>query len=325
MAISATGYRDGGPGRHGSARSRRRSNRLRAPLRRITLTAGLFFLLWLTYVAFVLQPSNDRDWEFGMATLPRITMRDGSVLVQNVRDFRYTAEGTRSSEYVDRAFEVERIERAWLVEEPFRIAPFTGFEGVAHTYFVFDFQDRPPVAISVESRREKGETYDAIRGSFNEYELIYIWGTEEDLTGRRAVLEKNPLYMYPITASTESIRELFLQLARTSQELESRPRFYNTLTSNCTNELAKAANKVNPDAIPPNRALVFPGYSDEVLYELGFIPNDAPLEEISRRYYITDVAVVNYEKDGFSRLLRTELERRAAGARPAARLGGTLD
>jgi len=279
-------------------------------LRRLALTATLSVLLWLTYVAFLLQPSNQRDWEFGVETLPQITIDAGSVLVRNVRDFRYTAQGTRSSNYVDRAFEVGRIERVWFVEEPFTIAPFTGFKGTAHTYFVFDFQGQSPLAISVEARREKGETYDSVRGLFNQYELIYIWGTEEDLTVRRAVLEKNRLYMYPLTISIESARELFLQLAQSSQQLEAHPRFYNSLTSNCTNELAKAANKVKPGAIPPNRALVFPGYSNEVLYQLGFLPNDVTLEQLNQRYYISDIVVAEHEKEDFSTLLRSELEMR---------------
>jgi hypothetical protein len=222
--------------------SRLSLSRWRTLLRRLARAAALVALLSLTYVHLLLQPSNQRDWEFGVETLPEISIQGSSVLVQHVRDFRYTAEWTRSSGYVDRAFEVDRIERVWFVEEPFTIAPFTGFGGVAHTYFVFDFRDQAPLAISVESRRERGEDYDAIRGLFNEYELIYIWGTEEDLTGRRAVLEQNDLYMYPLRIPGEAARELFLQLAHASQQLESQPRFYNTLTSNCTNELAKAAN-----------------------------------------------------------------------------------
>lgn len=267
-------------------------------------------LIWLTYVAFLLRPSNGREWEFGMESLPQITIDGGAVLVHNVRDFRHTPQGTRSSSYVDRAFKVEQIERVWFVEEPFTIAPFTSFKGVAHTYFVFDFQDQPPLAVSVEARREKGETYGALRGLFNQFELIYVWGTEEDLTVSRAVLQKNPLYMYPLTVSMESARELFLQLAQTSQQLEAQPRFYNTLTSNCTNELAKAANRVKVDAIPPNPALVFPGYSNEVLHRLGFIPNDAPLDEVNRRYYISDLVLADYEQDDFSRLLRLTLKER---------------
>jgi hypothetical protein len=284
--------------------------RQRAPWRRIAHAAALLALLWLIYRAFVLQPSNDRDWEYGMDRLAGITIRDGSVLVQNVRDFRYTARGVRSSNYLARTFEAERLERVWFVEETFTIGPFDDFNGIAHTYFVFDFREEPPVAISVEARRERGETYDIVRGALNQYELIYLWGAEDDLTVSRAVREKNRLYMYPLTIPIESARELFLQMARDTQHLETQPRFYNSLTSNCTTELAKAANKVQPGAIPPNIAVVLPGYSDEVLYDLGYLPGDVPLAELTRRSHITDLVLAHHEQADFSRRLRSELRSR---------------
>jgi hypothetical protein len=114
--------------------------------------------------------------------------------------------------------------------------------------------------------------------------------------------------MYPLTISIEAAKQLFLELAQTSHELEAHPRFYNTLTSNCTNELAKAANKVRPGAIPRNVALIFPGYSEELLYKLGFIPNDVALEALRTRYYISGFVKQLYNREGFSRLLRLELD-----------------
>jgi hypothetical protein len=254
-----------------------------------------------------------------MEVLPQISIEGSSVVVQNVRDFRHTAQGTRSTAYLDRTYQVDRIERVWFVEEPFTIPPFSGFQGVAHTYFVFDFEDQPPLTISVEARREKGETYGAIQGLFNQFELIYVWATEEDQTVRRVAFERNRLYMYPLTIPAEAARELFLQLARASQELATQPRFYNTFTSNCTNELAKAANRVRPGAIPPNRALFFPGYSDEVLYGLGFLPNDVELEELRRRSDISEIVMTSYEQPDFSRRLRAELARRFPDGRLGAR------
>jgi hypothetical protein len=288
-------------------------------VRRVALGASLLALVWLGYRLLVLQPTNRRDWEYGVETLPHITINGDLVQVQHVRDFRWSADAPLSSDYVERSFDVQRLERVWFIEEPFTMAPFYGFEGVAHTYFVFDFQDQAPVAISVESRRERGEGYDSIHGLFNEYELIYIWGTEEDLTGRRAVLEKNQLYMYPLLGSMDSARRLFLDLADVSQQLETQPRFYNTLTSNCTNELAKAANLAQPGAIPPNIALIFPGYSDNVLYDLGFIPNDAPLETVRQRYAISDAVAATIEQPDFSRLLRLRLNVQEAARAPGAR------
>jgi hypothetical protein len=276
-------------------------------LRLIGLSALALTLLWLAYRFVVLQPSNARNWEYGMDTLPHVTISGDEVSVERERDFRWSAGGPVSSGYVDRRFDVNRLERVWFVVEPFTLPPFEGFTGVAHTYFVFDFQDQPPVAVSVESRREKGQGYDPLLGMFNEYELMYVWGTEEDITGRRAVLEKNSLFMYPLVGSMDSARRLFLDLARVSAQIETQPRFYNTLTSNCTNELAKAANEAQPGVIPPNIALVFPGYADQVLYDLRFIPSDAPLETIRQRYAITDSVVADIDRPDFSGQLRAHI------------------
>jgi hypothetical protein len=287
-----------------------RLRQLHSTVRLVSRAITLLILLWLGYRYFVLQPSNERDWEYGMDVLPHITIEGDVVHVQHVRDYRWPADGPPSSDYVDRTYDVRRLERVWFIEEPFTMTLFPGFKGVAHTYFVFDFQDQPPVAVSVESRRERGEQYDALRGMINEYELIYIWGMEQDLTGRRAVLEKNQLYMYPLVGSMDSGRRLFLNLADASRELETRPRFYNTLTSNCTNELAKAANQAQPGAIPPHFALIAPGYSDGFLYDLGFIPNDAPLETVRQRYAITDAVTALVDQPDFSRLLRHQLNPR---------------
>jgi hypothetical protein len=243
-----------------------------------------------------------------MELLPHITIDGELVHVQFERDFRWTADGSVSSGYIDRTYDVERLQRLWFVQEPFTIAPLGAFTGVAHTYLVFDFEDQPPVAVSVEARRERGETYDAVRGTFNDFELIYIWGTEQDVTGRRAALERNQLYMYPLLGSSDSARRLFLELARVSQQLEAHPRFYNTFTSNCTNELAKVANQAEPGLIPPNIGLIFPGFADSALYDLGRIPTDAPLETIRQRYAITNVAAATLYEPDFSDLLRSRLE-----------------
>jgi hypothetical protein len=273
----------------------------------LVLVVCLVVLGWLAFRLLVPRPTNDADWEYGMATLPHVTISGENVTVEHVRDFRWGPDGPRGSDYVDRSFDVQQLRRVWFVEEPFKLAPFYAFNGVAHTYFVFDFRDQPPVAVSVESRRERGQSYDPVRGALNEYGLIYIWGTEQDVTGRRAVLEKNQVYMFPLVGSLESGRQLFMELARETQQLETQPRFYNTITSNCTNELAKVANKAQPGAIPPSPALVFPGYAVDLLYSLGYIPNDAPLEAVRQRHAITDTVAAIVQDPNFSRLLRIHL------------------
>jgi hypothetical protein len=290
-----------------STRQRAATRDPRGTLGRAAQAAFVPLAAWLAYVFLLKRPSNERSWEYGMETLADITITGQSVHIQHVRDFEWGPDGPRSSEYVDRTFDVDRIARVWFVEEPFTIGPLTAFKGVAHTYFAFDFENQSPVAVSVEARRERGETFDGLRGLLNQFELIYIWGTERDLTGSRAVREKNQLYMFPLNIPLEAAKQLFRDLAEVTRQLGVKPRFYNTLMSNCTNELAKAANMVQPGAIPPNIGLVLPGYSDEVLYKRGFLPNNVPLEQLRQRVYISEFVKANYERADFSTRLRSYL------------------
>jgi hypothetical protein len=102
----------------------------------------------------------------------------------------------------------------------------------------FGFSDSQYVAISVEARREPGETYGPLTGMFKQFELIYVVGDERDLIGSRAVHGDYDVYLYPIRTTRERIRTLFLEMLARSNALATKPEFYNTLTNNCTSNVA---------------------------------------------------------------------------------------
>lgn len=273
----------------------------------------LFLLLFLSfggvflYIFIYLQPSNSRNWEVGYETLPSVTINENQVTIAKLRDYHYEPGKITSRGYLSKTFEVSELERVWFLFEPFQIQPFTDFKGVAHTYLVFDFKNSDPVALSVEARREKGEQYSAWLGLLNKFELFYVWGTETDQTVRRVIVENNKLYMYPLQISKESAQGLFLELANATQRLESHPRFYNTLTNNCTNELAYNANKVRSGLFSLNLALFLPGYSVDELYKLGLIPTNLSKIGLNERYFISDLVKKLYLKEDFSKKLRENL------------------
>lgn len=267
------------------------------------LTCVLLILTsWFIYTFVILKPSNNRDWEFGQEKLPLIQISNNIVSVQSIRDFHFKPKEIVSTNYINRTVDINNIAKVWFLVEP-----FGKFKAVAHTYFVFDFKNQEPLAVSVEARREKGEKYNAFIGAFNKYELIYVWGTESDETIRRVIFEENKLYMYPLKITPDGAKQLFLQLAEQTHNLETQPRFYNTLTSNCTNELAKSANRVKSNAIPFNLALFMPGYSVNELYKLGYLPNNISLEKLPEKYYISDFVKKNYVQADFSNKLRNYL------------------
>lgn len=257
---------------------------------------------WLIYIFIILKPSNNRNWEFGQERLASIKIDNNLVTIQGIRDFHFQPKKITSTDYINRTVDINDLEKVWFVMEP-----FGKIKAVAHTYFIFDFKNQEPLAVSVEARREKGEKYNAILGDFNQYELIYIWGTESDETIRRVLFEENKIYMYPLNISSSGAKELFLQMAQKTHELETQPRFYNTLISNCTNELAKSANKVKPNAIPFNLALFLPGYSVNELYKLGYLPTNVPVDQLPIKYYISNFVKENYNEPDFSNKLRSYL------------------
>jgi hypothetical protein len=59
------------------------------------------------------------------------------------------------------------------------------------------------VTVSIETRKERGETYDTLKGFFRQYELIYIVGDERDLIRLRTNYRKDPpedAYLYRTNA-----------------------------------------------------------------------------------------------------------------------------
>jgi hypothetical protein len=285
-------------------------SKFRRNLRDLFILAAFIAFVSSLYFFVLLKPSNDRDWEVGFERLPKVEINGNTIKISEIKDSVFLENNQSEIRYLERSFDLNKLERTWFVVEPFVVKPFTNFEGVAHTYFVFDFTDQDPIVVSVEARREKGEKYDSWWGALNQYELIYTWGTEQNQTVRRVILENNKLFMYPLNISRENGQKLFLQMAKTTDDLETTPRFYNTFLSNCTNELAKNANAAVPNTIPENRALYFPGYSDEELYKLNLLPQNLPLEELSQKVNITEDTKTLAKDKNFSKKLRETLKSR---------------
>ncbi len=267
----------------------------------ILLTIGVI----LIYIFAVKQPSNERNWEVGFQTLPHFTISDSTVSIANVRDQEYIHGTEFKQNYFNKSYDAKNITRVWFLVSKFN--GFHGLDGIAHTHFMFDMKDSEPITVSVEARREKGEKYDIVGGLFNNFELMYVWASERDSLIRRTKISKDRVYMFPLVLSAEASQRLFLQLAQRAQKLETHPRFYNSFSSNCTNELAKSANEVKPGTIPWNIAYLLPGYAPKELHKLGYITGEGTIEEIENRHYITDFVSEHYNDPLLGKHLRESL------------------
>ena len=262
------------------------------------LLIALIIILLLEVLYVVLkQPSLDRDWTDDSQILPDVTINEDIVNVKNLRDWRYKEGETISRDYYEDNFDLNKIENTY-----FLLNPFGKWEGVGHGFFLFEFENNQNIAVSVEARRENEEKFGAVRGLFNNFELWYAWGSAADLFTRRAVFHNEDLYIYKLLIKPETSAQLFLELAKQTETLETEPRFYNTVTANCTNILADVSNEINPGSIPWNWARIFTGFSDDKLYELGLISNEKSFEKTFEEAQIDlDIKEITTDRNEYSK------------------------
>jgi hypothetical protein len=279
-------------------------------LRRVLLSAAIAATVAATAGAAGLatvRPSNDRVWAPEHAVLPSADIAGDSVRIRRVRNFAHTAEDQFTPAYEDRSYDLSKLESAWFIVTPFS----RWWRGPAHTFVSFGFADSQYVAISVEARREPGESYAVLTGLFKRFEVIYVVGDERDLIGSRALFGGYDVYLYPIRAPREKIREMFVDMLERANALRAAPEFYNTATNNCTSNVVDHVNRVAPGTVPTGFKTIVPGYTDEVAHRLGLIDSTITLDEARRRHRVNDRARQFAGRPDFSVRIR---EAGAAGA-----------
>jgi hypothetical protein len=247
-------------------------------------------------------PRADRDWLPYLSHTVDIGVTDQSFDVSPVSDWSYAREGPTAETYFDAAYSLADLREVW-----FMLEPQPGSQLAAHTLLLFEFEGDRMLGLTIEARRERNEEYSALRGVFNAFELAYVWGTARDFLTRRAVMLDHDVFVYPVAITDEQKRTLLRRLLERTEALETRPRYYNTITSNCTNELAKAAG------FHWAPAYILTGRSDEYLFRRGIIPGDS-FEQAHARSDVTEfIQTLNAAPPAaFDAALLAELRRRFA-------------
>lgn len=264
--------------------------------------ACIISILVLGSAANMLSPPQmERDWYPYLSHTPQVEITEAGFIVSPVSDWSYDYGVETDTAYQDAAsYNFDQLRRVW-----FMLEPQPGSQLAAHTLLLFEFDDDRLLGLTIEARREQGEEYSAFHGQFNAFELIYIWASARDLLIRRAVMLDHEVFVYPVDISDEQNRTLLRYLLERSQSLSHTPRYYNTIVSNCTNELAKAAG------FHWAPAYVLTGRSDEYLYRRGILPG-ATFQQAHARSDITDFvqALNQAPPEAFDGALLQELRRR---------------
>jgi hypothetical protein len=250
-----------------------------------------------------IAPSNSRAWKPGVAVLPEASFAGNRVSIHNIRNFDYRTESDFTVAYYDRTVDLDRLDSVDL------LASYWSGPAIAHVIVSFGFRDGPPVAISIERRDERDEDYSTIKGLFKQYELFYVVADERDVVRLRTNIRRDPpeqVYLYRLSGHRADARRLFLEYMREVNSLRKQPRFYNTLTANCTTSIWLNA-RVNPGHVPFSWKILLSGYLPEYLYERGRLDRTGSFAELQRRSVINPTAVAANRATDFSRRIRAGL------------------
>jgi hypothetical protein len=248
-----------------------------------------------------IEPSNAREWRTDVALLPYATVEGERVTVHNIRNFAYRSEHDYTPAYYDRQFDLRQLQAVDL------IAVYWMGPEIAHVFLSFAFAGGEHLAISIETRNEKGEAYSTLKGFFRQYELYYVVADERDLIGLRTNYRRDPpedVYVYRTRGPLENGRRLFMKYMSQINALKEKPVFYNTLTTNCTTNIWLNSH-VNPEHLPFNWKILVSGYVPDYLFANGILETGGlSLPELRQRAHVNARAQAADKAADFSRRIR---------------------
>ena len=261
-----------------------------------------------------LTPSNERDWQTDLALLPRAEISGDEVTIYNVRDFSYRTETDYDPRYVTKKVRLSELSSLDLFA-----SYWDGFD-IAHIFVSFGFANNEKIAISVEARKTKAQSYSTIGGFFRNYELIYVVAEERDLVGLRTVYRQpnEQVHLLRLAYFKDNAIQLFRNYLERINSLNEQPQFYGTLRTNCTTQVLANAQLGGTRKLKYDWRVLLSGHMPEYLFDLGSLHKDYSLAELMQRGLVNPRAQDTSDARLFSEMIRVGVPQPTPFATPPA-------
>jgi Domain of unknown function (DUF4105) len=250
-------------------------------------------LIWWQHIA----PSNDKVWHDDVAQNTTGTIDGDRVTLYNVRNFDWRSNTDYTQRWETRGYDLDRLNSVDM------IVSYWTVPAIAHMLISFGFGGGEQVVFSVEIRREKTESFSEIGGFFKEFELSILAADERDVIRVRTNVRGEDAYLYRVRMPVSAMRSLFLSYVEQANDLVRTPRFYNTITVNCTTLVYQMMERI-VGYLPLSYRLILSGYLPEYVYRVGGLDQRHPLQELRSRGRITERAKQADRSDTFSADIR---------------------
>jgi len=270
----------------------------KARWRGIVLSIGAFVVVLVGWLS--LKPSNNRDWQPDVAETAWAEINGNQVVIHNLRNCDYRSEFDYTPHWETRTVDLSNLRGIDI------FITYWGSPWIAHPIVSFDFGEQGHVALSIETRKEVGRTYSAIRGFFRYYELIYTISDERDVVRLRTNFRHGEdVYLFHTRATPEQARVIFLDYLARANRLRDHPEWYNALTNNCTTNIVPYVADARKTKPRFDYRILLNGKADEMMFERGDIATDnLPLAELKEKAHINPAAQAADNSPDFSRRVR---------------------
>ena len=232
---------------------------------RALLAYGAAFVLLLGWWSS-LVPSNERSWADDVSRHLQARVDGSQLTLGNVRNFEWRSDSDYTPRWETRHYDLERL-RSVDVALSYWMGP-----AIAHTLVSFGFDDgrggTEQLAFSIEVRKERGESFSAVAGFFKQFELSLVAADERDILRVRTNVRGEDVYLYRVAMAPQAMRALLLAYLAEADALARQPRFYDTLTANCTTIVYEMAQSI-VGGLPLDWRLLASGYLPEYLHSVG--------------------------------------------------------
>ena len=249
-------------------------------------TIVLLAFLAVTLIIYSIKtPSNNRNWVSGESKTASVQIVSDQVSIKNFRDADWANIELKSLNNDDFLFTDFEFKLSDIEALRAGVAHFKLLDELAHFFILFELKDGTNFALSVEARKEKGESYSLLGGLSARFELIYLLASYRDIVGLR-LKRKEEVYTYPIKATPEEVQSLFKVVATRTNKIDQDPELYHLMFKNCTTEIVRLVNQISDNSFPRLIQSFMPGDAGKALYKMGLINIDAPFKEVQKQSLI---------------------------------------
>jgi hypothetical protein len=263
-----------------------------APLLLLTLACVALLWWWRR-----LRPSNDETWADEGARMTGGEIDGDRVTLHNVRNFDWRSRTDYVQRWETRHYDLRQLASVDL------ITSYWEGPAIAHVLVSFGFSGGDHVVFSVEIRRRRNQPYSEIGGFFKGFNLSVIAADERDVIRVRTNIRGEDDYLYRVRLAPGARRALFCAYVGQANRLLQQPRFYNTLTVNCTTLVYRMMRHI-VGHLPLDLRVVFSGYLPSYVYSVGGLDRRYTLAQLRAFGHITPRARAADRSEGFSAAIR---------------------